>query len=120
MKTVDFAIFLKHPSVAAILLAALVAIMFVPPRLKIRAWRKQMMKMEKWAAEKPVADRTTVTDYCSLCGGSRTQRIVAEVLPEQMEATLLSVRKSGQITYSELRCAKCGREIGRVVETTRL
>jgi hypothetical protein len=74
MKTVDFAIFLNHPSVAAILLAALGAIMFVPPRLKIRAWRKQRLKMEKWVAEKPVCDQAVMCSPCSLCGESRTRK----------------------------------------------
>jgi hypothetical protein len=113
MKTVDFAIFLNHPSVAAIFLAVLGAIMFAPPRLRVWEWRKRKSKMEEWIDEKPITDRVSVFTACFLCGESRTRKIVVEVLPERMEATLLSTKKFGQITYSGLRCAKCGREIGR-------
>ncbi len=93
MKTVDFAIFLNHASVVAILLAALGAIMFVPPRLKVRAWQKKRSKMEKWVTEKSCDDQAAVPNPCSLCGESRTRKIDVEVLPEQMEARLLSVKK---------------------------
>jgi hypothetical protein len=72
--------------------------------------------MEEWIDKKPIANQAAVSAPCSLCGDSRTRKIVVEVLPEQMQATPLSVKKSGQITYSELRCAKYGREIGRAKE----